>query len=271
MRAIAPLTIPLALALLGNGAFASPLGSVGEAVGGVGSAVGGTLGGAGDAVGAVGGAVGGPVGGVGEAAGGAISGIGGAASGAVDGVGGAVGSLDGAPGGNPAGPAASPGGSGNGGSPGGLGAGGSPAGLGGGAAPGRGPASPARATAQDSGSGPVRIASELLPIRGSSEGEPSWTRVDATGSVRLAPLTARFSVPAPVIDACRAAIAAAASAHGAQHVEVVGAGRTASLRGGGVAAPVEARILYARNGRFQVRQAQVSCRLDAAGRVVAAV
>jgi hypothetical protein len=38
---------------------------------------------------------------------------------------------------------------------------------------------------------------------------------------------------------------------------------------GGIALPIDARVEYTREGRTQVRQARVTCRMDAVGRVVA--
>jgi hypothetical protein len=47
------------------------------------------------------------------------------------------------------------------------------------------------------------------------------------------------------------------------------AGREARTRSGSVDLPVIARIEYARDGKKQVRQARVTCKLDPKGRVVA--
>jgi hypothetical protein len=111
----------------------------------------------------------------------------------------------------------------------------------------------------------------LLPVP-EPGGDPSIRLPgQAAGSpIRLGPLVSRPGTPVAVLDSCRNAIAAAASPYGAARVDVVSAGRAVRVHDGGLAAPVEARILYARRGQFQVRRARVSCRLDAAGTVVAA-
>lgn len=121
----------------------------------------------------------------------------------------------------------------------------------------------------------VQLPWVLLPVadpdREARASTPTNARAEVTGSVRLAPLAARPGTPTHVIAACREAIATAASPYGAARVEVVSAGRSTRMRGGGTAAPVEARILYARSGKLQVRQSRISCRLNAAGDVVAAL
>ena len=50
------------------------------------------------------------------------------------------------------------------------------------------------------------------------------------------------------------AIASAARPYGAARVEVASAGRSRRVSDGGLAAPLEARVLYARGGQFQVRR-----------------
>jgi hypothetical protein len=40
-------------------------------------------------------------------------------------------------------------------------------------------------------------------------------------------------------------------------------------RRGGFTVPIQVRIDYARQGRIEIRQARVSCRLDAKGRFIA--
>jgi hypothetical protein len=77
-------------------------------------------------------------------------------------------------------------------------------------------------------------------------------------------------MPQKVVDACHAAIASAALPYGAVAVDVVSSGKGTKTKGG-LAAPVEARIVYSVDCRRQVRQARVSCRLNAAGQVVAAL
>jgi hypothetical protein len=52
-------------------------------------------------------------------------------------------------------------------------------------------------------------------------------------------------------------------------VNVKEAGRETRVRGGSVDLPVVARIEYVREGRKQVRQARVTCKLSPDGQVVA--
>jgi hypothetical protein len=122
------------------------------------------------------------------------------------------------------------------------------------------------------GFAPLLLPLMLLPVvdsRGDPSVWPLW-RAEATGSIRLGPLVSRPGTPAAVLVACRDAIASAARPYGAARVEVASAGRSRRVSDGGLAAPLEARVLYARGGQFQVRRARVSCRLNAAGLVVAA-
>ncbi|QKC73813.1 hypothetical protein EB815_16580 [Mesorhizobium loti] len=86
----------------------------------------------------------------------------------------------------------------------------------------------------------------------------------------LEALTAKPGTPATVVQACRAAIMSAAKPLGAVRVRAVSAG---ALRqsGSALTAPIMVRIDYARRGGIEVRQAQVRCRLDKAGRVRAVI
>ena len=72
-----------------------------------------------------------------------------------------------------------------------------------------------------------------------------------------------------VVDRCKASLALNARALGSVAVNVKEAGREARTRSGSVDLPIIARIKYAREGRQQVRQARVTCRLNPEGRVVA--
>jgi hypothetical protein len=83
------------------------------------------------------------------------------------------------------------------------------------------------------------------------------------------PLRARSGTPQQVVQECRAAIVAAALPYGVMRVDAVSAGPMRSARGG-FAAPVEFRIVYNRRGGLETRQATINCRLNTAGRVVAA-
>lgn len=82
------------------------------------------------------------------------------------------------------------------------------------------------------------------------------------------PLQSRPGVPDGVVEACRQAIQEAATPLGVSQVEAVSAGPAKRIRGGGIEAPLEVRILYARLTLYEVRQAVVTCRTDARGFVV---
>jgi len=70
------------------------------------------------------------------------------------------------------------------------------------------------------------------------------------------------------VEACRQVMAAAAAQHGATRVEAVSAGEVSQLSDGITEAPIEARIVYEQAGGTQVRQARVTCQLNAEGSVV---
>jgi hypothetical protein len=75
-------------------------------------------------------------------------------------------------------------------------------------------------------------------------------------------------VPASAVAACRRTIAGEARALGAVQVDAVSAGAPRTERGGLTGAPIVARIVYARGGQMQVRQARINCQINAQGRVV---
>lgn len=114
---------------------------------------------------------------------------------------------------------------------------------------------------------PIALPSTLRPLITNRGGG----RV--TEGYPLGPLTslkAKPGTPPQVVSACRAAIVSAAKPLGAARVNVVSAGPMRQ-RQAGLAAPIYVRIEYARKVDFQVRQAKVTCRLDAAGRVTAVI
>jgi hypothetical protein len=74
--------------------------------------------------------------------------------------------------------------------------------------------------------------------------------------------------PVDVVAACRDAIIAAARPHGVIHVDAASAGRMQSQGNGQIAAPLEIRIVYARDGGTELRQSRVSCLLNGRGEVV---
>ncbi|WP_246687308.1 hypothetical protein [Mesorhizobium sp. B2-5-9] len=82
------------------------------------------------------------------------------------------------------------------------------------------------------------------------------------------PLRAKPGIPAAVVQACRSAITSAATPLGAVRVRALSAG-SLRRRGGTFTAPIKVQIDYARQGGVEVRQAEVDCRLDRAGRVTA--
>ncbi|UVK51692.1 hypothetical protein DBIPINDM_004993 [Mesorhizobium sp. AR02] len=96
---------------------------------------------------------------------------------------------------------------------------------------------------------------------------------DLTRGYPFAPLEAlkaKPGTPAAVVLACRTAIMSAAKPLGAVRVRAVSAGALRQ-RGGALLAPIKVRIDYAGRGGIEVRQAQVGCRLDTAGRVTAVI
>ena len=71
------------------------------------------------------------------------------------------------------------------------------------------------------------------------------------------------------VERCKDSLVLNARALGSVAVNVKEAGREARTRGGSVDLPIIARIEYSREGRKQVRQARVTCKLNPEGRVVA--
>jgi hypothetical protein len=104
----------------------------------------------------------------------------------------------------------------------------------------------------------------LLPIENGG-GDGGWFR----SIYRLPPLRAKPGTSLSVVQSCRNALVSGAVRYGATHVDAASAGRTARRKGGGLSAPIEARILFQRGNHVQVRQARITCRLDQAGRITA--
>lgn len=75
-------------------------------------------------------------------------------------------------------------------------------------------------------------------------------------------------MPVRAVATCRAGLSRAAAAYGASAVEAVGAGRP-ERAAGGLAVPIEARVIYPLRDGFEVRQARVTCTIDARGAVAA--
>jgi hypothetical protein len=250
---------------------------------GLGGQVGGIGVGAGLGVGKEGAAVGGgtSVDGLGGAN---VGGSVGTSKGSLDAGVGASGNLGGASGGSSAGVGGkSSGGDGAGAAPGdtgagsgstgsaGAGAGAAPGGSSGGSAAGSGSAGSGAAgtTAVIGRSKGVRQAialpRKLLP---SKTGRDKFAR-NAWGYPLLAPIKAIPGTPLAVVRVCRQAIESAATSLGAVRVHAASAGPLSRQRRGALTAPIHVRIDYARQGGIEVRQARISCRLDAAGRVIA--
>ena len=73
--------------------------------------------------------------------------------------------------------------------------------------------------------------------------------------------------PNPVVRVCALAIETAARPYGAVGVDASSSGPL-RRQGRGTLAPLRVRIQYSRQGGIEIRQAQVTCHLDAAGGVV---
>ncbi|HLM41757.1 MAG TPA: hypothetical protein VK434_19445 [Microvirga sp.] len=84
-----------------------------------------------------------------------------------------------------------------------------------------------------------------------------------------APLVPRIGTPVQIVEACRTSIASAAVPYGAVRVDAASAGRLNPTPDGGIMAPVQVRVVYARAKTSQMRQSRVTCQLNAAGAVVA--
>jgi hypothetical protein len=122
----------------------------------------------------------------------------------------------------------------------------------------------------------VTPASPSLTARGSNTAlslpaslmpRPQRSGPETTGSVGS--LLPRANIPGQIVEACRASVATAARAYGAMRVEAVGAGQASRTQDGGLTAPLEVRVMYARANARQVRQSRVACQINAAGTVVA--
>lgn len=98
-------------------------------------------------------------------------------------------------------------------------------------------------------------------------GSVSGTREDVRNF--RSPLRARSRLPEQVVRNCREAIIAAALPYGVMRVDAAAAGPMRSARAG-YSAPIEFRIVYSRRGGLETRQATIDCRMNTAGRVIAA-
>jgi hypothetical protein len=82
----------------------------------------------------------------------------------------------------------------------------------------------------------------------------------------LAPLRSLPGIPQNFIAACREQLLEAARPYGVMRMDASSAGRLRPVRGG-QAAPLQVRIIYARRGGPEVRQANVNCIISADGAV----
>ena len=119
------------------------------------------------------------------------------------------------------------------------------------------PAADTRAAVAPSRSGrsDISLPRNLMP------GGLSW------GFALHAPLRAIPGTPNSVVRICVQAIERAAMPYGVVRVDAASSGPLRRQRHGTLA-PLRVRIQYARQGSVEVRQARVSCRLDATGGVV---
>jgi hypothetical protein len=93
--------------------------------------------------------------------------------------------------------------------------------------------------------------------------------VQSTETRNPPPLSTIPGTPAPVVNACRASILAAARSQNPVHVDAVSAGRAIRGSDGVLRAPLEVQIIYSRNGEQEIRQSQVECLVGEDGVVIA--
>ncbi len=122
------------------------------------------------------------------------------------------------------------------------------------------PAATAASFAAREGMAELNLPSSLIPRL-----EPSRAERGEPIEVRRM----RAGVSGRIVELCRTSIAAAALRYGAIRVDAAGAGQTSRLPGGGLMAPLQVSVVYARANARQIRQSRVACRLNAAGSVVA--
>ena len=70
------------------------------------------------------------------------------------------------------------------------------------------------------------------------------------------------------VDACREVVEQTSAPLGAVKVEVVSGGPDRRIKGGVVEGPVDMRILYRSNSGYEVRQATLTCKMNARGKIV---
>lgn len=77
------------------------------------------------------------------------------------------------------------------------------------------------------------------------------------------------AAPVATVTACREGIVRGAMAYDPVQVDAVSAGEVQPLAGGGQMAPLVVRIVYSRQGGYEIREAKVQCQLDEGGSVIA--
>ena len=113
----------------------------------------------------------------------------------------------------------------------------------------------------------VRRAAPLKPRREAGHlSSPAPKR--ATLPRASSRVTADRTAPGPIVQACRQTLLASSRSYGGTKATAVSAGPLSRSKQG-TAAPINARLEFARQGGTEVREAKVLCRLNAHGRVVA--
>lgn len=124
----------------------------------------------------------------------------------------------------------------------------------------------------------IALPASLAPLQDAFERRMTqyWPDVGTVSGTRedlrsfKAPLRPRPGTSLEIVQSCRQAVAGAALAYGVVRVDAASAGPTRPM-GGGYSAPIQFKIVYARSGGLETRQATVACRLNSAGRVYAAL
>ena len=81
-------------------------------------------------------------------------------------------------------------------------------------------------------------------------------------------LAVQTSAPLAMVTACRNSIVEGAMPHDPVRVDAVSAGDVRQLENGDRVAPLVVRIVYDRDGGYEVREAPIDCLVDASGAVV---
>jgi hypothetical protein len=85
----------------------------------------------------------------------------------------------------------------------------------------------------------------------------------------MAALAAAPQLPLEIVTGCRNGIIQAAMPYGPVQVDAVSAGTMQPRANGGAIAPLVVRIVYDRQGGYEVREAKVACHVDQQGTVIA--